>query len=114
MPLPVETAQLERLLVTDVIEHALTDPGDPHRDPSGPALETRVPVDHRRAARVIRGANVLDVASQPRVEEVDGGAGLAIDERGDVPFHDPLWRAWVEVRLRSEEHTSELQSRFDL
>src|SRR5699024_12455945 len=69
---------------------ACTDSGDVHRDPSGPAREARVPVAHRRAARVIRGANVLHVTPQPRVEQVDGGAGIALDERGDVAFHDTL------------------------
>src|SRR2546422_5373296 len=53
---------------------------------------------------------VRDGALEPVVEEVGGGADLRGDDEGAAAGE----RAQVVRRLRSEEHTSELQSRLHL
>src|SRR5207249_6120936 len=62
------------------------------------------------------GADYVDVARLPRAK---GGMAAMMrfvdgEEAGALPFAPPFVKVGDAIVSRSEEHTSELQSRFDL
>src|SRR5438067_5994911 len=72
-------------------------------------------VDRRRAT-VVSGAVIVGKNIQPAVDGliVEGRAVRDLQRAGAGAADPGAWVAAVQVDLRSEEHTSELQSRFEL
>src|SRR2546421_959785 len=75
-----------------------------------PPIARRAPAKPWRASIVVTGDGAPKWPSTPiRSERPSGSWGALLDIRDA-----PLARPWVLLDLRSEEHTSELQSRSDL